>query len=106
MRLKDDNVSLSGLSTAMLFAIQVANELWGEHATELVITSVNDGRHSLTSLHYAFEAVDLRSRTLPDARAVRDELKRRLRIDYDVVVEDEDGPNAHIHVEHQPRRRG
>jgi hypothetical protein len=103
MEIKDDSVRLTGMRPELLFAMMVANEVYAGHNEILVITSVNDGRHSLTSLHYAGCAFDCRTRCFPSheyATAVALEIKRRLGLDFDVLFEGD-----HIHVEYQPRRR-
>ena len=100
IRLKDDTVVLTGLRPEMLFAIRVAEAVYDP--VDLVITSVNDGRHSATSLHYAGCAVDIRTRNLPSEIAAVDvaaQIKDALNIDFDVLFEGD-----HIHIEWQPRR--
>jgi len=103
MRLKDNSVSLGGLTSNLLFAIVVAEGVYNSHGVELVITSCNDGKHSTTSLHYAGSAVDIRSRNLPEditPQEVVGDIRQRLSIDFDVIEESD-----HIHIEYQPRRR-
>jgi len=102
MRLKDNTVKLHGIRPELLFALQVAAEVYKVYGQELVITSITDGKHSLTSLHYAGCAVDLRTHYFTDSirKKVRDEIKERLGIDFDVVLE-----SNHLHIEYQPRRR-
>ena len=63
---------------------------------ELIITSTYEGTHSAGSLHYANLAVDIRRANNPDA--VRQEIKRGLGADYDVILE-----NDHIHIEYDPK---
>ena len=74
----------------------VASIVWGIENQELVITSAYEGNHSESSLHYCNEAVDIRS--WEKAGKVRDEIKRKLGRDYDVVVEPD-----HIHIEYDPK---
>ena len=73
----------------------------------LVITSGSDGRHMVGSRHYSGEAIDLRSKNLrPDVRArllvaLRDELGEP----FTVLLEDEDTPNVHLHIQVTKGRR-
>jgi hypothetical protein len=69
----------------------------------MVVTSVNDGSHSYSSLHYSGCAADLRIRNLPEhtmPEDVANEIKERLGKDFDVIVEKD-----HIHMEYQPKKR-
>ena len=75
---------------------EVAVIVWEIERQELVITSTYEGNHSEGSLHYCDEAVDIRS--WQKARKVRDEIKRRLGKDYDVIYESD-----HIHIEYDPK---
>ena len=63
--------------------------------SELVITSTHEGTHGAGSLHYADLAIDIRRP--PNAATVCDQLKERLGVNYDVVLED-----THIHIEYDP----
>lgn len=103
MRLKDNTVKLHGIRPELLFALQVAAEVYKVYGQELVITSCNDSKHAPTSLHYAGCAVDLRTNYFTKATAikVRDEIKERLGIDFDVILESD-----HLHIEYQPRWKG
>ena len=110
LRFKDDSISPGDLRPQLLLALIVADQVYAKHGCEeCVITSLNDGGHSVTSLHYAGAAADLRVRDLvaaqidPDAVAM--EISQRLNIHYDVIYEGHGTPNAHIHVEYQPRRQ-
>ncbi len=99
MRLKE-NVRPSGLRTEMLLAIFIAAEVWKEYDRELVVTSLNDSKHSHGSKHYSGLAADLRTRYF-EKEIVADvalELQERVGKDYDVVVE-----KTHIHIEYHPK---
>jgi len=74
----------------------VAGIVWAIERQELVITSTYEGNHSESSLHYCNEAIDIRS--WGKARKVRDEIKRKLGRDYDVIYETD-----HIHIEYDPK---
>lgn len=102
MRIKDHTVKVKGMSPEILLAGMVADQVCIEHGEEAIITSAVDGKHSLTSLHYSGNAVDIRSRFFSEEEAtqVRNEIADRLGIDYDVILE-----TNHIHIEYQPRYR-
>ncbi len=97
-----DGVVISGIRTELLFALNVCDGVYSTYGEELVITSLNDGKHSDTSLHYSCSGADLRTRyfTVPETKLVAEDIRSRLGIDFDVVVEKD-----HIHLEYQPRRR-
>lgn len=112
IRLKK-GVNLSGLTTQALLAIRVAEAVYEKYDRVLWITSVNDGRHSKTSLHHSGNAFDCRTWNLESreqAEQVRDEIKEALGIDFDVVYEHDhrnlgSGNNSHLHIEYQPRQK-
>lgn len=101
MRFKDDSINPAGIRPELVLALFIADQVYAIHGTELVITSLVDGRHSHTSLHYAGCAADLRTRNLPESKrqTVAEEIKARLNRHYDVLFEGD-----HIHMEYQPRR--
>lgn len=110
-------VRLDNMSPQIGLAIQVAVEAWkatlglelGEsrNTVPLVITSINDNKHSRTSLHHIGHACDIRTKTLPTATAKRwfaAEVRRRLGAEFDVILEKLGTPNEHLHIEYQPKR--
>ncbi len=104
MRAKE-GVDISNIQPQIVLALTTANNLYRDEGVELVYTSGRDGKHSITSLHYSGNAVDLRISDLAQKDSflpslVRDRLAERLGLDYDVLLE-----STHIHVEYQPRRR-
>lgn len=104
MKFKDKSIDPKSLQPQLLLALMVAQKVYDEHGTDLIITSLNDGKHSKRSLHYAGAAVDLRTFTLPSEeikQTVKDKIQARLNQDYDVVLE-----STHIHIEYQPEYRG
>lgn len=106
IRVKDDSVCIARLSPAIYFALMVANEVYSRYGYEVVITSGDDGVHSSTSLHYNGDAVDIRTKMMPEKHAydIAAELNAALGKDFDVIFENTD-QNEHIHIEKQPRRR-
>lgn len=69
---------------------------------DMLITSGNDSKHKVGSLHYKDRALDFRTHHLsPDHKhKLVAEVKRRLGVAYDVILEDENGSNEHVHVEY------
>lgn len=101
MKLKDDSINLVGLRPETLFAINVVYIVYKKHGRELVITSINDGKHSGSSLHYSGCAFDCRTSYFDTntIKSVVSDIKDHLNKDFDVILEGD-----HIHVEFQPRR--
>jgi len=99
MRVKP-GVNLTGLRPEIVLALIVAQEVYRQFSAELVITSALDGRHSATSLHYAGQAADLRTKHVkPElAQKIADTMSERLGDHYDVIYE-----GTHLHIEFQPR---
>lgn len=93
-------VRTHGLTTPIVLAVVVAEGVYRELGHDLVLTAGIDGKHSTSSKHYSGNAVDLRSRILPEGVAAKAValLKDRLGNDYDVIHETD-----HIHIEHDPK---
>ena len=100
MKIKDDSVKLAGIRPETVVAMIIADQVYASHDKAFVITSVTDGKHSNTSLHYIGCAFDCRIYDDINNEALRDEIKGKLNVDFDVVLE-----KSHIHVEYQPRWR-
>lgn len=98
--------SIRGLQPPMYLAWQVFCEVLAEISPGVnpVLTEGTGGKHKIHSLHYVGLAIDLRSNTIPgpDVKGVVEMLRRALSIEYNVILEDNDTPNEHIHVEYQP----
>ena len=79
-----------------------ASQLDEDTPMEPTITSWADGVHKVGSYHYNGRAVDVRTKTMRRAHVplfVAD-LKRRIgALGFDVVLEDFNGPNEHLHLE-------
>lgn len=92
---------ITGLRNEALLAILVADGVWKDKALGiLTVTSGTDGKHSSGSKHYIGSAVDFRTMNLTNDQIqfAASELKERLGVEYDVIVEGD-----HIHVEHDPK---
>lgn len=98
MIFKDDTI-YPEIGAPLLLALTIADSIYQEHGHKMVITSLRDGAHSHTSLHYSGAAADLRIRGLESPQRVADEIRTALNRHYDVILESD-----HIHVEWQPRR--
>ena len=86
-------------------AIEIAASIWGEWVKEMVVTSLNDGKHRVGSFHYKNQAVDIRTKNLPSTEAKKLATKKltgRLGLDYDVILESLGGMNEHLHCEYDP----
>ena len=102
MRFKDSSIGAQSLKPQIVLALMVIDGVFRQNDIELVITSINDARHSKTSLHYDGAAVDIRSRTTPDKEFLLKKCKEALgnSPDFDMILESD-----HYHLEYQPKRR-
>lgn len=71
---------------------------------DMLITSGRDGKHMQDSLHYLDRALDFRIKHLSpaDKIALKEAVAQRLGPEYDVLLEDREQPNEHLHVEYDP----
>ncbi len=102
MKLKYD-VTVTGIRPELLLAIMITSDVYRKHGHELVITSLLDGKHSQTSLHYSGCAFDARTTAAgispTKVLEIANALGEALTNDFDVVIEGD-----HLHVEYQPRQ--
>lgn len=100
MKLKE-GVRLEGVSWRMWAAALVAEFVYKEFGfQEVTITSGNDGKHSVGSLHYKGLAIDIRTWHIATESllVIAGEIRHKLGPDFDVVVEKD-----HIHIEYDPK---
>ena len=98
-------VRVQGITPELTLGLIVADNVYKAYAGvpyDMVVTSIMDGDHKKTSLHWAGNGADLRiwNVSREDWKPLRDEIKKRLGIHYDVVLEED-----HIHLEYQPREK-
>lgn len=101
-------VSTRGIGPELLLALFICEQIYALTGTNMVITSLNDGRHSMKSKHWLGHAADLRTHNLPqrvDKQDIVRDIKKALgnSKDYDVILESIDTPNEHIHIEFDPK---
>ena len=89
-----------GIKPELLLALIIVDGVFQKNGYEVVITSLMDGKHSRTSLHYAGCAADVRSKTIPveDHQKLATQCRGALGKDYDFIVE-----SNHFHLESQPK---
>ena len=106
LRLKP-GVRLTDLAPQMAVVLEVVPQAYREAgARDCTITSANDGKHKVGSLHYSGRALDFRTRDLDELGidvlvllvAIRDALGEN----FDCLLEDRYGSNEHLHVEYDP----
>lgn len=98
-----DSVSIQGMRPELMFGVLVAYDaytMWGCHFT---LTSVCDGKHSETSLHYSGCAFDCRTRDVDPniLDKIVEQIADGLGEHFDVIKEE-----THLHIEYQPRFSG
>jgi len=94
-------VKLFGLKTEILAAIAVAESVYTHYGVPCVVTSVTEGEHSPGSRHYIGQAIDIRTRNVPNEAMLSKivvSIKDALTDEYDVVLE-----TTHLHIEVDPK---
>lgn len=105
MRIKG-GVSLRGVKTEALVGMMIVDDVLRQNASELVLTSVTEGKHSYGSLHYVGFAFDVRAREFEKEYAANllQQFRYALEEEYDVILElTDDGLPSHFHIEYQPK---
>lgn len=98
MRLKE-GVKVSGIKPETILAMLVTERVFQKYGSELIITSICDGKHSPNSLHYSGLAFDARTRDIEQAQRLplTEDVSDALGDEFDVVLE-----ATHLHVEFDP----
>ena len=94
-------VRITGIRTEILLAAVAAERVYEEAGHDFTITACVDGKHMAGSLHYAGQAIDVRTRdiALADVQKLLARIKMCLGDDFDVLLEVD-----HIHIEFQPKQ--
>ena len=99
-----EGVVIDNLQAQMILALIIAEEEYKKFGTVMVITAANNGQHMINSKHGSGQAVDLRTKTVGLGRQLVEAIQKKLKpIGYDVLFEDEAGPNEHCHIEYDPK---
>lgn len=72
---------------------------------DVIVTSGVDGKHMTGSLHYTYEALDIRSKNFLNALAKRNFMTavlKRLGKGYQMILENAGKAQEHFHCEHDP----
>ena len=107
MRLKDSTIGLQALKPQLILALMIIDQVMKQFGQEAMITSLNDGRHSKTSLHYDGGGCDLRAKWFDNPQAVLETCEQALgnNPDFDIILEGAGTTNEHFHLEYQPKRK-
>lgn len=94
-----------GVQPEILIAISIVQGAYERVGVkDCMITSLLDGTHMVGSLHYKGYAADFRTKGTGLAKRLFDEVRKALPPNqYDVLLENLDQPNEHIHVEFDPK---
>ena len=93
-------VKLNGLGSEILIGIMVAKSIYDKYGFDFVITCGTDSKHGYSSEHYKGDAVDIRTRNIPEDKRVMvaNEIRKALGIEFDAVLH-----GTHLHIEYDPK---
>lgn len=107
MQLIKEGVRLLGINPVMVLAHSIIASVFEYYGFDCIITSGIEGKHSWGSDHYKGDALDYRSRHIPnkvDKNLLLETLKKALGNDFDILLEGVGTANEHYHVEYDPKR--
>lgn len=94
-----DTVSLVNLQPQIVLALMILEPIVKRYGDELVVTSVNDGKHSSrNSKHYIGLAVDIRTWFAEDKTVLEREIREALTPEFYVQLEP-----THLHIQYNGR---
>ena len=91
---------------AISFAATAVNDVFNKTGYEFIITSCNDSKHGLHSLHYSDAAFDFRSKHISkteEKQQILSLIKEALTADFDVLLEEAGADQEHFHLEYDPK---
>lgn len=93
-------VKINGMGAEILLGIMVAKSIYDKYSVEFIITSGSDGKHGYSSEHYKGDAVDIRTKNIPEDKRemMANEIREALGANFDVVLE-----LTHLHIEYDPK---
>jgi len=94
------NASLRGIKPETIVGMIIVDQVYQRYGERCQFTSIADGQHARSSLHYVGFAFDVRTISInPDnMQTIVLEIEKCLNGEWDVVLEDD-----HLHVEYQPK---
>ena len=98
-------VDLQGVAPEIAIAYSEASFIFHDHGYQAVMTSCRDSKHGAKSLHRYGLAVDMRTKHVPRpmVTSVVEDIKDALGpAGFDIILEDFNGPNEHLHIEYDP----
>ena|SRR5688572_28939417 len=101
LKCKSSDVTFKTITPALLHILRALQRADSYFPEDMIITSVNDGKHAVNSAHYRDEAVDIRCNDRPKHvdMVLVDYLKDLLGPSFLVLYESEGTPNEHIHIQ-------
>lgn len=108
MKIKDNSIRIDFTPQLLigLYQFDLISQIIADEQAVITSGSESTTRHSRTSLHYSGNAVDLRCRHLhpSEIKGIMDQFKIDMNEDFDLILEGHGTPNAHLHLEYQPKR--
>lgn len=98
-------VDLRGMHPVWGIAFPLIMKIFNDAGYNCVITSANDSKHGVNSLHYKGAALDLRSKhvRVNDKHKILQDMRAALGTQFDCLLESAGGNNEHYHVEFDPK---
>ena len=92
-------------STAWAVAMPIIREVYKDFGYTAVITSGIEGKHKSGTLHTEGKAFDFRTKSVQrqDLHPLVAHVVESLGDEFDVLLEQQNQPNEHLHVEFQPK---
>lgn len=99
-------VSIKRATPQLIMALAIAEQAFEFHHYDCVVTSGDEGQHSIGSLHPLGLAADLRSKHIASQtikNSILQMLKTSFDKQFDVILEHYGEENEHYHIEYDPK---
>ncbi|MCK5609417.1 hypothetical protein KAR91_46520 [Candidatus Pacearchaeota archaeon] len=108
IRFKDKTIGLQSLCPQLLLGLMIIEGVFSDHGEKVIITSVNDAKHSSGSSHYRGMGLDARSKYMTaDKYQILEQCKEALghNPDFYMALEYDGEDDEHFHLQYKPKRR-
>lgn len=101
MQLKH-GIKVGGVQPEILLGLAVVESVFRDFKKECIVTEITGGQHMVGSFHYSGQAIDFRSKHIPDMlikQSLLQECQEALGANFTFILEKVGDPQEHYHLQ-------